>query len=161
MCYEEWLMTNLQFGRIGKISIMAIIKCPECGAEISDKATSCPKCENPMSENERMVSPSPQFLVTPTQQPTSTHNETVVVVEKESKSNGCAVAGFVMAILGLLLGWIPIVGWAIWFIGFILCVIGLFKSPRGMAIIGLIITFIDFIIISAIVGGIASALSTL
>ena len=95
MCYEEWLMTNLQFGHIGKISIMAIIKCPECGAEISDKAISCPKCGNPMSENERMVSPSPQFLVTPTQQPTSTHNETVVVVEKESKSNGCAVAGFV------------------------------------------------------------------
>ena len=25
---------------------MALIKCPECGAEISDKATVCPKCGN-------------------------------------------------------------------------------------------------------------------
>lgn len=25
---------------------MALIKCPECGAEISDKATMCPKCGN-------------------------------------------------------------------------------------------------------------------
>lgn len=27
---------------------MALIKCTECGAEISDKAASCPKCGNPM-----------------------------------------------------------------------------------------------------------------
>ena len=28
---------------------MAMIKCPECGAEISDKATSCIKCGCPIS----------------------------------------------------------------------------------------------------------------
>lgn len=27
---------------------MAIIKCPECGKEISDKATSCPNCGFPL-----------------------------------------------------------------------------------------------------------------
>lgn len=27
---------------------MALIKCPECGKEISDKAKSCPNCGNPM-----------------------------------------------------------------------------------------------------------------
>ena len=28
---------------------MALINCPECGKEISDKATSCPNCGNPMN----------------------------------------------------------------------------------------------------------------
>lgn len=29
---------------------MALIKCPECGKEVSDKATACPNCGCPMSE---------------------------------------------------------------------------------------------------------------
>ena len=28
---------------------MALIECPECGKEISDKATACPNCGNPMN----------------------------------------------------------------------------------------------------------------
>ena len=28
---------------------MAIIKCPECGSEVSDKAEKCPKCAYPIS----------------------------------------------------------------------------------------------------------------
>ena len=28
---------------------MSLIKCPECGKEISDKATSCPNCGCPVS----------------------------------------------------------------------------------------------------------------
>ena len=28
---------------------MALIKCSECGTEISDKAASCPRCGNPMA----------------------------------------------------------------------------------------------------------------
>lgn len=30
---------------------MALINCPECGKEISNKATSCPHCGNPMIQN--------------------------------------------------------------------------------------------------------------
>lgn len=30
---------------------MALIKCPECGGQVSDKASSCPHCGYPMSEN--------------------------------------------------------------------------------------------------------------
>lgn len=29
---------------------MALINCPECKAQISDKASSCPKCGNPMAQ---------------------------------------------------------------------------------------------------------------
>ena len=31
---------------------MALIKCPECGKEISDKAVSCPHCGFPISKEE-------------------------------------------------------------------------------------------------------------
>lgn len=34
---------------------MALINCPECGREISDKAASCPQCGNPISEKENDV----------------------------------------------------------------------------------------------------------
>lgn len=30
---------------------MAIIKCPECGNEVSDKARTCPHCGNPIDTN--------------------------------------------------------------------------------------------------------------
>lgn len=34
---------------------MALIKCPECSKEISDKAVSCPNCGFPISENKNCV----------------------------------------------------------------------------------------------------------
>lgn len=64
-------------------------------------------------------------------------------------SNGLGVAGFVFAILGLLLFWIPILGWIIWFLGGLFSFIGLFKAPRGLAIAGFILSFIDLILILA------------
>ena len=30
---------------------MAMIKCPECGKDVSDKARSCPNCGNPIDTN--------------------------------------------------------------------------------------------------------------
>lgn len=29
---------------------MALIKCPDCGREVSDKANACPNCGCPLSE---------------------------------------------------------------------------------------------------------------
>ena len=34
---------------------MALMKCPECGKEISDKATSCPSCGCPISQVNQTV----------------------------------------------------------------------------------------------------------
>lgn len=34
---------------------MALIKCSECSKEISDKATSCPSCGNPIRQNAVVV----------------------------------------------------------------------------------------------------------
>ncbi len=34
---------------------MALIQCSECGKEVSDQATSCPHCGNPINDNELKV----------------------------------------------------------------------------------------------------------
>ena len=34
---------------------MALINCPECKKEISDKAASCPNCGNPIENNTESV----------------------------------------------------------------------------------------------------------
>ena len=39
---------------------MALINCPECGKEISDKAASCPNCGNPMNLQGSTVAASKQ-----------------------------------------------------------------------------------------------------
>src|SRR5688500_7739110 len=40
---------------------MALIKCAECGDEISDKAVACPRCGYPLQESQdRVESPAPQ-----------------------------------------------------------------------------------------------------
>ena len=36
---------------------MSLIKCPECGKEISEKASSCPNCGCPSSEWNKEVKP--------------------------------------------------------------------------------------------------------
>jgi len=75
------------------------------------------------------------------------------------RSNGIAIAGFVFALLALILGWIPILGWILWFLGVLLSLIGVFKQPRGLAIAGLIVSFIGIILILLVFGGAMAALS--
>ena len=72
---------------------------------------------------------------------------------------GIGTAGFVFALLGILLSWIPVVDFVIWFLGLLFSFIGLFKSPRGLAITGFILSIIGIIIIIAIFGSIAALLS--
>lgn len=77
----------------------------------------------------------------------------------ESKSNGFGVAGFVLALIAIFLGWVPIVGWIIWFVGLVLSFVGVFRKPRGLAIAGLIISLIDLILLLVVFAGIASVAS--
>lgn len=41
---------------------MALIKCPECGQEISDKALTCPKCGNPLKDINKITQQSPVVI---------------------------------------------------------------------------------------------------
>lgn len=86
----------------------------------------------------------------------SNDRTTVIVVKQENQSNGCGVAGFVFALLSIFLSWIPYLGWIIWFLGFLLSFIGLFKSPRGLAITGFILSVIDILVLLFVVGAVAT-----
>lgn len=80
-----------------------------------------------------------------------------IVVIQEKQSNGLGVAGFVIALIALFLGWVPVLGWVLWSLGLILSFAGVFKKPRGLAIAGLIISMIDLLILVLFVGAIAAA----
>ena len=70
------------------------------------------------------------------------HVQTILVREQRYKSNGLGIAGFITSLLGLLLSCVPILGWILWLVGVLLSLIGVFKSPRGLAITGLILSLI-------------------
>ena len=75
---------------------------------------------------------------------------TTIVV---NKSNGLGTAGFVLALIGLVLGWVPVFGWLFWVLGAIFSIVGLFKEPRGFAIAGTVISFIGIILLLVLTGG--------
>lgn len=77
-------------------------------------------------------------------------------IQTRNNSNSIGTAGFVLALIALFLGWIPLIGNVLWFLGAIFSIIGLFRTPKGLAIAGTVISFIGLIIMLVIVGGIAS-----
>ncbi len=83
--------------------------------------------------------------------------QTIIVNQTEKNSNGLGTAGFVLALIALFLGWIPIIGWIIWLLGLILSFAGVFKTPRGLAIAGLVISLIGIILLLVIFAGISMA----
>lgn len=112
---------------------MALIYCSQCGHQVSDKALSCPNCGEPI---------------------TNILSNREVVVEVPEKRNGAGKTGLTFAILSLTIGWIPFFGWLAIPLAFIFSLIGVFRSPRGQAIAGLIITPIAVLVtlfISAII----------
>lgn len=70
------------------------------------------------------------------------HVQTILVREQRYKSNGLGTAGFITSLLGQLLSWVPVLGWILWLVGALLSLIGVFKSPRGLAITGIILSLI-------------------
>ena len=91
---------------------------------------------------------------------TSTPTQSTIIVNttQPTPSNGVGTAGFVLALIGLFLSWIPVLGWMIWLLGLILSFCGIFRTPKGLAIAGLVISLIDLIVLVAVVGSIASLL---
>ncbi|WP_461215276.1 hypothetical protein [Lacticaseibacillus sp. GG6-2] len=87
----------------------------------------------------------------PTPNPQVTINNQVV-----APRNSLGTAGFILALIGIFTSWVPVLGWLVWLIGAILSVVGLFHSPKGMAIAGTIISFFDVIVLVALVGTLAA-----
>lgn len=82
-----------------------------------------------------------------------------VNVPQPQKSNGVGTAGFVISLICLLFSWVPGLSWILWLIGLILSFVGVFKTPRGLAITGLIISCLDLIMILVVISAIASVLA--
>ena len=80
----------------------------------------------------------------------------VIVQNTPHRSNGLGTAGFVLALLGLIFFLIPILDLLLWFLGALFSFIGVFKAPRGLAIAGLVISFIAFIVLVILLGVIAA-----
>lgn len=83
---------------------MAIINCPECGKEISNRATTCPNCGCPISENNEntksfSLQSQEEYLVCPYCDSRELH------AEQKGFSGGKALAGAVLlGGVGLLAG---------------------------------------------------------
>ena len=85
--------------------------------------------------------------------------QNVYIEQPVRRTNGLGVAGFVLALLSLFLGWIPLLGWIIWFLGILFSFIGIFRKPRGLAVAGLVISLIGIIVILLITGGLTSVVN--
>ena len=127
-------------------------QCDNCGAQMPDEANFCGNCG--ISLNKVRTEPQDERPQTVAQQPVFRQHPTTVIVQQQS--NGLGKSGFICALLGLFFGWVPGIGWILWILGTVLSFLGLFKAPRGMAFAGLIISFIEIIILLFIIGGIAA-----
>lgn len=81
--------------------------------------------------------------------------EKVVVVKQ---GNGMGVAGFVLALLGLILCWVPILNWILWILGLVFSIIGMFKPKKGLAIAGLVISCLYILLVIVFASVILAAL---
>lgn len=175
-------MTNIDENKVEDATIIADSSakeqfnrnyCKYCGKELQPDAAFCSSCGKPQG-NVPVKQPSAQMMQQPVVQPyivsayqqpqqpapISTNNTTTVVVEG-GHSNSMGIAGFIIALLGLVFCWVPIVDLILWFLGFVFSLVGLFKAPRGMAIAGLALSLIIIIIIISIWGTIFNALDSL
>lgn len=79
-----------------------------------------------------------------------------VYVNVEKKSNGMGTAGFVLALLAFVFCWVPVLDFILWFLGALFSFIGVFRQPKGLAIAGLVISFIGIIVIVSVIGAAAA-----
>lgn len=146
--------------------------CPKCGSENENGVKFCASCGSAIEGREKKtaVAVSAEEATVPVEASIESHSTaqgatvtTINVQTPQVKRNPMGVAGFVMALLGVFLSWVPILGWLLWALGGLFSVIGLFKKPKGMAIAGVVLTFIDLILLlfvvascTAVTGGIAA-----
>jgi len=88
-------------------------------------------------------------------------DQTIIIQQIESKSNGLGIAGFIISLIALFFGWVPIFGWILWVLGLVFSFIGMFKNPKGMAIAGLVISIVSVILMLLVFGAILGAAASL
>lgn len=79
-------------------------------------------------------------------------------MEQVQKKNGIGTAGFVLALIGLILCWVPVLNWILWILGVVFSIIGVFKKPKGLSIAGLVISFIGIIVMLTVAAAVLASL---
>ena len=102
---------------------MALTNCPKCGRLVSDTLSNCPRC-NASLEAEKATRQNDQIKTIYVNTPNYGNSNSN---SNGNNSNGLGVAGFVLALIGLFIGWVPALGWIIWLLGAIFSFAGLFK----------------------------------
>ena len=91
----------------------------------------------------------------------NTPGQTIIINQQEKSSNGVGIAGFVLSIIALITGWIPVFGWIIWVLGLILSFVGVFKNPKGLAIAGLVVSLIGLLFLVIVFASIGAAIAAM
>jgi len=141
---------------------MALIKCPECEREISDKASSCPHCGYPIHNSENSTDKKEEFLnINYSDLQKSTSPSVVVKNNLDDSTNitsikntWLSIASLILVILGTLLQVVPLI-WG----GFILGAIDFFVNRDNRKYLFLVLTFIIGVV-GFLVCSIASFTST-
>ncbi|MDR2834885.1 MAG: hypothetical protein LBV69_01610 [Bacteroidales bacterium] len=70
------------------------------------------------------------------------------------RKNKLGKAGFTLSLIALLVGWIPYVGTigggVLWILGITFSIIGMLRSPRNLALAGLIISLVTVAVYVAV-----------
>ena len=89
----------------------------------------------------------------------SNSGQTAIV--NQQKPNSIGTAGFVFAAIALFHArGAAVLGWIVWTLGLILSFVGVFRTPKGMAIAGLVISLSGIIILITALLGAATLFST-
>jgi hypothetical protein len=105
---------------------------------------------------QEVAQPQPQPQPQPQVQPQQ------IIINQQApapQKNGLGVAGFVLALLGVIFCWVPVLGWILWVLGLIFSIIGMFRRPKGLAIAGLVLSCIDLIVLIILAAFVGAALA--
>lgn len=136
--------------------------CAKCGTENEGNAKFCCSCGAPINNStpaqaiqsdHKKTGPQFEAVLDTRTNSDGAQVTTVNIQTPQQGKNGIAIAGFVLALIGVFVSWVPVFGWIIWILGALFSLVGVFKQPRGFAIAGLCCSFIDLILLLFVIAG--------
>ncbi|MDR1034019.1 MAG: hypothetical protein LBL41_04560 [Bifidobacteriaceae bacterium] len=98
---------------------------------------------------------APMSVPAPTQD-VNTGNTQQFITQSESgtnirviyaEPNKLGIAGFILALIAVFIGAVPVIGWIIWMVGLILSIVGMSRTPKNFAVAGLVLSLVGIVIV--------------